>query len=546
MSSALSTGLSGLLAYQRAINVHSQNIANVNTEGYVRQRVELAAQRNPSSLIGSAGVSIAQVRRDVNNYLLEQGRTSQSAAARSDVMASKAEKLVGLIASVDYGLDETLRALRNSFEALATEPTSTIIREEVFARLQSTIDRLKAMDSRIDEYETEVDARLTEEVARVNSLTRRIADLNKEIVRQGLGGAVPAPNLLDSRDQATNELANKLGIRVNQRADGSTAITSAGGILLVNGADALTLTRQPDVYQAERGLITIDAGTHFSEVTRSLTGGVVGGLLDARSQLLDGTRNELGRLAASLVVTLNERHGEGHDLAGNDGADLFTIGSPISRAASDNTGAASLSASIIQSASLTASDYRLTRTVSGWDIHRLSDDTWISPSGSGSSADPWIFDGLSVVIVDAADAVTGDRFLLRPTGGLIEEMSVSISSGAALAAAASGTPSGNNDNARRLAAGFDDKLLDGNSRSITETALRLTTRMASARDASVLSRDVQQQAADEAKSEFSDRYGVNLDEEAAELLRYQQAYQASAQVIRIANELFDSLLDAAR
>ena len=57
---------------------------------------------------------------------------------------------------------------------------------------------------------------------------------------------------------------------------------------------------------------------------------------------------------------------------------------------------------------------------------------------------------------------------------------------------------------------------------------------------------MQQQAATEARSEFGDRYGVNLDEEAAELLRYQQAYQASAQVIRIANELFDSLLDAAR
>ena len=64
MSSALSTGLSGLLAYQRAINVHSQNIANVNTEGYVRQRVELIAQGNSNVLAGSAGVSIAQIRRE--------------------------------------------------------------------------------------------------------------------------------------------------------------------------------------------------------------------------------------------------------------------------------------------------------------------------------------------------------------------------------------------------------------------------------------------------------------------------------------------------
>jgi flagellar hook-associated protein 1 FlgK len=153
VSSALSTGLSGLLAYQRAINVHSQNIANVNTDGYVRQSVELIAQGNSSVLSGSAGVSIAQIRRDVNNYLLEQGRSSQSAATRSELMASKADQIVGLVSSADYGLDETLRELRNSFEALATEPTSTIIREEVFARLQTTIDRFKTMDARLSEFE---------------------------------------------------------------------------------------------------------------------------------------------------------------------------------------------------------------------------------------------------------------------------------------------------------------------------------------------------------------------------------------------------------
>ena len=545
MSSALSTGLSGLLAYQRAINVHSQNIANVNTEGYVRQRVELIAQGNSNVLAGSAGVSIAQIRRDVNNYLLEQGRSSQSAATRSELMAGKADQIVGLVASADYGLDETLRELRNSFEALATEPTSTIIREEVFARLQTTIDRFKTMDSRLSEFEFEIEARLTEEVSRVNALTQQIANLNAEIARQGLGGRAVSPSLLDARDRATNELADKIGIRVNERSDGSSSVTTTGGLLLINGTTAATLARVNDPREPTRGRIVLQSGSKSTDVSREMTGGVIGGLLDTRSQLVENTRNELGRLAAAVVSTLNQRNAAGDDGDGASGSALFTIGTPMARAASTNTGTATVNVALGDARSLTASDYLIERGASSWTIRRLADDSMITPTGTGTGADPWVLDGIEITIGGGA-AVVGDSFLVRPTRSLIEGMSVAITGGNQLAAAAADMAAGNNQNAISLAAAFDDKLLESNTRSISEMSLRLTTRVASARDAAALARDVQQQAATEARSEFGDRYGVNLDEEAAELLRYQQAYQASAQVIRIANELFDSLLDAAR
>lgn len=545
MSNALSTGLSGLLAYQRAINVHSQNIANVNTEGYVRQRVELIAQGNSNVLVGSAGVSIAQIRRDVNNYLLEQGRSSQSAATRSELMASKADQIVGLVASADYGLDETLRELRNSFEALATEPTSTIIREEVFARLQTTIDRFKTMDARLSEFEFEIEARLTEEVSRVNALTQQIANLNTEIARQGMGGRAVSPSLLDARDRATNELADKIAIRVNERRDGSSSITTTGGLLLVNGTTAATLARVNDPREPNRGRIVLQTGSQSTDVSREMTGGVIGGLLDTRSQLIENTRNEIGRLAAAVVTTLNTRNTAGDDKNGDPGVALFTIGVPTARPASSNSGSATLSVALGDAQALTASDYLIERGASSWTIRRLADDSLVTPTGSGTVADPWVFDGVEVTTSGGA-AVAGDSFLIRPTRSLIEGISVAITSGSQLAAAARDTAAGNNQNAVSLASAFDDKLLESNTRSISEMSLRLTTRIASARDAAALARDVQQQAATEARSDFGDRYGVNLDEEAAELLRYQQAYQASAQVIRIANELFDSLLDAAR
>jgi flagellar hook-associated protein 1 FlgK len=316
-------------------------------------------------------------------------------------------------------------------------------------------------------------------------------------------------------------------------------------LLLVNGATAATLARINDPREPTRGRIVLQTGSQSTDVSREMTGGVIGGLLDTRSQLVENTRNELGRLAAAVVATLNARNVAGDDKNGDPGIALFTIGVPTVRPASSNSGSATVNVALGDGPALTASDYLIERGAASWTIRRLADDSLVTPEGSGTAADPWRFDGIEVAI-SGGTAVTGDSFLIRPTRSLIEGMSVAITSGSQLAAAARDTAAGNNQNAISLAAAFDDKLLESNTRSISEMSLRLTTRIASARDAAALARDVQQQAATEARSDFGDRYGVNLDEEAAELLRYQQAYQASAQVIRVANELFDSLLDAAR
>ena len=105
---------------------------------------------------------------------------------------------------------------------------------------------------------------------------------------------------------------------------------------------------------------------------------------------------------------------------------------------------------------------------------------------------------------------------------------------------------GDNRNALELAKSFEKTLLDSNTNSVIGASTRLATKLSTQARSSSLSYDVQRTAFEEASRQRSDRYGVSLDEEAADLLRYQQAYQAVARVIRASGELFDTLLGVAR
>lgn len=549
MSSALNAGLSGLLAYQRAINVHSQNIANVNTEGYVRQQVEFTNRGVPgrNGALDAGGVAVARVRREVNDFLFDQGRQSLGAAVRADELATKAAQLSQLLGSPDYGLDETLRSLRNSIEALVTQPTSLLTREQLFVRLQLTVERFVAMDAQLNAYRQEVDARLEAEVARTNSLTRQIAGYNVEIAQQSLGGREANGSLLDARDRALDELARKGSLDITRQSNGMVNVSTRQGLMLVNGATAAELQITPDPFDPSQSRIKLAGAASGSDVERQLGGGMLGGLIEVRNQLLTPTQNELGRIVASLGLALNALNAAGADLNGNSGGPILNFGSPTVAAASGNTGTASLQASFGDGRNLTGSNYLIERTTTGWSVRRLSDGADVTFTGDGTAGNPLSFDGVSIVVTDGANGpATGDRFLLQPTQRVVESLSVALQNGSEFAAALSGAGAGDNRNALAMTNFFDERWLKGGEQSITDAAARLNMRLRSTLEAAELTREVQQQSANEALTERQDRYGVNLDQEAAELMRFQQAYQASAQVIRIANQLFDTLLGAAR
>ena len=215
-------------------------------------------------------------------------------------------------------------------------------------------------------------------------------------------------------------------------------------------------------------------------------------------------------------------------------------------ARSGNTGSGAIAATIDDVKKLTTSDYVVERTGAAWVVRRSDTLETVVTTGSGTEANPIKFEGMALVM-SGVPADT-DRFLIRPTRDAVTRLTLKATDYKAIAAAkaGSGAGSGDNTNALAMARLFDDNVFDDSQRSLRGIVERMTGRVASLADSSATSYQVQTLAAEEAQSARDNMSSVNLDEEAAELLRFQQAYQAAAQVMRLTNQLFDSLLTIAR
>jgi flagellar hook-associated protein 1 FlgK len=540
--------MTSLMAFKRAIDVHSQNVAGVNTEGYVRRTVSLSPGTLLESGSGSQGgrEDTVVIRRQVDEFLVDQARVTGSNAERARIVAEKAAQLKGLLSADSASLQDSLVSLRDGFDGLASQPTSAYARDTLMSRLESTISRLRDLDDRIRLYEGEIDSRISSEVDTLNALTKQVADLNRKIASGSVENSSANSTLLDMRDRAVDRIAQKVSVRVLPGINGALSVSTKFGVSLVDGLDSATLTTIPDPYQRDRLMVALVTDSKINEISDQFGGGTIGGLLETRSTLIDPSRNQLGRVAAGLAMLLNDQNKQGVTPTGAAGTNIVTIGGPLVMARSGNTGTATINASIDDVKKLTAGDYLVERSGTNWVVRRSDTLEAVTTTGAGTAASPIKFEGLALVI--SGTPANADRFLIRPTRDAVTGLALTTTNSQAVAAAkaGSGAGSGDNTNALAMARLFDDNVFDDSQRSLRGIAERLTGRVAGIADSSATSAEVQALAAEEAQSARANMSSVNLDEEAAELLRFQQAYQAAAQVMRMSNQLFDSLLTIAR
>ena len=548
MTASAASSMTSLMAFKRAIDVHSQNVAGVNTEGYVRRTVSLSPGTLLESGSGSQGgrEDTVVIRRQVDEFLVDQARVTGSNAERARIVAEKAGQLKGLLSADSASLQDSLVSLRDGFDGLASQPTSAYARDTLMSRLESTISRLHDLDDRIRLYEGEIDSRISSEVDTLNALTKQVADLNRKIASGTVENSSANSTLLDMRDRAVDRIAQKVSIRVLPGTNGALSVSTTSGVSLVEGLDPATLTTISDPYQRDRLMVALVTDAGIREIPDQFGGGTIGGLIETRSTLIDPSRNQLGRVAAGLATLLNDQNKQGVTPTGAAGTNIVTIGGPVVMARSGNTGTATINASIDNVKKLTAGDYLVERTGPNWVVRRSDTLEAVATTGAGTAASPIKFEGLSLVM--SGTPANADRFLIRPTRDAVTGLALTTTNSQAIAAAkaGSGAGSGDNTNALAMARLFDDNVFDDSQRSLRGIAERLTGRVAGIADSSATSAEVQTLAAEEAQSARANMSSVNLDEEAAELLRFQQAYQAAAQVMRMSNQLFDSLLTIAR
>jgi len=544
--SIYSTGVTALQAAQASIATTGHNIANVNTDGYRRQEVVLAtntAVKTGSGYIGQ-GVNVTTVRRVYSEFLERQVIQSESRAAYLDQYQTAIQQIDSVLGDRSAGFAGAIQKFFAAWQNLSGNPASGPARQGVLGAANVVANSINSMGDYLQSLQESVNREISSLVAQVNSYASNIADMNTRIAAIQNSQLQPPNDLLDQRDQLVSQLNELVGVTVVKDATtGDYNLFMGRGFQLVVGGESNAISASSSQYDPLRTEVYA-AGDVVQISGKSVIAGRLGALLDYREETLDVTQNELGRIAIAMTESVNALHASGVDLNGGTGNNFFAslTASPLALASTNNAGTAVLTATINNAGQLTASDYSLTFDGATFTLTRQSDgQSWSDPDVavlSGLAAQ-----GFALSISVAPNA--GDSFLIRPTVVAANNASVAISD-TALIAAASGTalPGDTLDNQTALAITAlqrDITLIAGNN-TLESSYTSLVHRVGSKAEEVETNLRAQSNLLDQAVQAQQSASGVNLDEEAANLIRYQQAYQAAAQLFKTANNMFDTLL----
>ena len=300
--------ISGLEAAQRALDVIGNNLANVATEGYHRQRIELtpaySSQIGPVLLGG--GVNIAGITRMIDTLLEQEILREQSlleAVSQEFITMRTVENAFGEL-STGNSLSATIDEFFNALQDLSAHPGQAIWQNQAVTTAEAMAGRFRTLGEFLTTLEDQIKLETENTIDQINALITQIAELNDKIESMEIGGA-QANNLRDKRDQYITELSGFIGVETLSREYGVVDVT-AGGIPVVIGASAIEL----EVGLNENDELGISIAGAYNYST-NVQGGRLGGLLSLKNELVADVRNDLDDLASAIIQQINQYHVQG-------------------------------------------------------------------------------------------------------------------------------------------------------------------------------------------------------------------------------------------
>ena len=627
MSDLLSLGASGVRAYQTALDIVGENIANANVAGYSRRTAMVT--ENPSAGGGfplvrqtaaGSGVNVSGVARAYDAFLASDARTASGDYARAQTRQYWLSEIQSFLNTGSQGLSGRLTAFYNAAQDVAADPTALSARDAFLSAAGEVAAQFRSLAQSFDATRVGIKQDVDQTVDRINDLTSALSTLNGTIRRTAAGTSSSA-SLEDERDRLLNELATLTKIDVTVRGDGTVdlRLDNANGPVLLDqmGAKLLGATEA-------NGKIRLTLDPFGSSGTIPVPGsGVLAGLADAYTQNSDSTA-AIDTLAQQFITSVNAAHRQGVDLNGVAGGDLFAASSLVATPSRTNTGQATLDMQVTDESLVFAGGYELwyDGATSQWTLSRADGSASVTGSGTldldgihlelggaprggdwfqvsgvtgaagmrvlvGDGADvaaaaPWSADisaanqgtgtaavrsnpaaatipapvptsftirmgaGNTYEIIDTADTAVPPAVLASgayvpgawiPVNGFDVQLSGAVAEGDSFVVAPTAAGMADNANMLRMidtrlgSPGFEGRF----AREVTRVATSLNDTKALA-SATLAMRDKALEARDAASA-------VNLDEEAADLIRFQQAYQASAKIIAAAREIFQTIID---
>ena len=577
-SGMLGTAISGLQAFQRSLETTSHNISNVNTEGFSRQRVDLVTSKEQMIGVGflGTGVSIDNISRSYDQFIINQLRSSTSAFGDVDKYRQLASQVDDIVADPAVGMEPAIKNFFNAVNDATDDPASIPARQVLLSETDILTSRFDTISSRFEQIRKQVNEDMVVMAEQISAFAATIADLNVQIANeQGRANGNQQPNdLLDKRDTVLNQLAELVDVSVVTSNSNMVNVFVGKGQVLVLDTVSNSVTTQPSEFDPTRLDISIKTASGItSTITNQINGGELAGTLRFRDEVLDPAQQRLGSVAASMAMEFNAIHEAGFDLDGNAGELFFKgqgIGTEPIPVASKITNSVGSSLTVMfdntNISNIDYSDYQLDVTAGPvYTLTRTIDNSSILLTNTAGILTPTLplpataLPGITISIAPAAGLTDGDSFLIRPTftaastiaQNLTDPRKAALATNAAVDSSGNpyvitGPMPGDNRNGLALAALENKQGMLGGAASFQDAYGNIVSEVGVLTSSAKVATAAQETLLNNAKSSWANVSGVNLDEEAANLIRFQQAYQAAAQMISVSDTLFNSLLGAVR
>lgn len=357
LSTALEIGKNGLNVYQGAIEVTSQNVSNVNTPGYSRQRVvlETSLPTTGTGLPLGAGVRIASVQRYYDSLVQQQLVNAQTTQGYDTTKSNVLQQIEPSFNEISNdGIAAAMSNFFGSWQDMSLNPTGASERQMVLTRGQALMDNFHSVSTTINNTISTQNDTLVPLTDSINASLKSIALVNSQIRSTSLvDGNVN--ELKDQRDQLISDLSQKMGVKFSENADGMTDVyVNQGGnkFYLVQGVQYGSINLSPTPPSTSTYAVTAqDVNGATSAVDNTMYSAPDGGQLWATMQLRDtiipGYLDKVDTLANAFVTTINAQHSAGFSPTGGSGQDFFTAPGAVAGSAANISFAAGLTTSTL-------------------------------------------------------------------------------------------------------------------------------------------------------------------------------------------------------
>ena len=327
MTDLISIGSSSIRNSQMALSVVSNNIANVNTEGYVRQ--DLALQeglptKNGLFFLGSGAIADG-IRRAYDGQIESSLRVSISDLNAQTPLIENTERLINVFGNKNASLTSALGGFFDSLRALSVDASSEVLRNQTINDGQTLAARFNGLAGQLDALDLETRQLATDKINAFNALAEQLASINTNLAKASDVAKQPA-DLLDGRDQVLRDMAQITRISVSELANGTVSVgigTNITNATVVDGQKSVPIGVSYLDGVPSKSVIQLDP---YAEPTNlsGLIGGELGGVLAFRDQMLGPAMTQLDDIASTFISEINAAHAKGMDLTEKAGQPLFT------------------------------------------------------------------------------------------------------------------------------------------------------------------------------------------------------------------------------